>query len=287
MGMARRVFSISTRTMQRLSSGSFRATLHVSIVILVALTVSAPGCGLLANLPFLAGLVPGASKIDVVTKRRGCSEFSQTAVLTVVAPEQNGTYQWFFTDGTVQIGPTIVHTFENKGPQKVQLVFGAESQEIIVHIPVQGDPDGGPDPFGDTCLPSAGELHVQQGTAVNYRDLPPASGPHYSVNGVAPTAPGFYPDPVRPEVWVHNLEHGDIVILFDCQGDCDPVLLQSLQGFFNSTVSHKLVITRFPGLPSPIMAIAWQVQRSFDSFNAAELRAFHDRRVGQAPEGGE
>lgn len=273
--------------MHYLTTDWFCSTMRIPLLILVALAFSVTGCGLLTNLPFFPGLVPGASKVEVATKRRGCSEFSRTAVLTVVEPEQNGTYQWFFTDGTVQVGQSVVHTFDKSGRQQVHLIIGNASQDVTVNIPVQGDPDGGPDPFGDTCVSSQGELHVPQGTTVNYRDEPPASGPHYSAAGVAPIAPGFYPDPVRPEVWVHNLEHGHIVVLFDCPGNCDPELLQNLQSFFNSVVSHDIVITRFPGLPSPIMAVAWQVQRSFDSFNAEELKAFHDRRVGQAPEGEE
>ena len=92
---------------------------------------------------------------------------------------------------------------------------------------------------------------------------------------------------MSPEIWVHNLEHGDIVILFDCPGTCDPGFLQELQSFFTSVVSHDIVITRYPGLSTPIMAVAWQVQRSFDAYNAVELKAFHDRRVGQATEGEE
>lgn len=287
MSRDRRFVPNGIRTTHCLTTDWFCSTMRIPLVILVALAFSVTGCGLLTNLPFFAGLVPGASKVEVAAKRRGCSEFSRTAVLTAVEPEQNGTYQWFFTDGTVQVGQSVVHTFDKSGRQQVHLLIGSVSQDVTVNIPVQGDPDGGGDPFGDTCLPTEGDLHVPQGTTLNYRDNPPASGPHYSGTGVAPIAPGFYADPVRPEVWVHNLEHGDVVILFDCPGDCDPGFLQSLQGFFNSGVSHKLVITRYPGLPSPIMAVAWQVQRSFDSFDAVELKAFHDRRVGQAPEGEE
>ncbi len=273
--------------MHRLTLGCFRTTPLISLVTLFALAVSAPGCDSLANLPFLAWLVPGASKLEVVVKRRGCSEFSRSAALTVVNPEAGVIPQWSFTDGIVQTGPSVVHTFKQSGPQRVQLVVGTASKEISLYIPVGGEADDGPDPFGDTCLPIEGDQHVATGTTVNYRDNPPASGAHYSETDVAPIAVGFYPDPVRPEVWVHNLEHGDIVILFDCPGNCDPGFLQELQSFFTTVVSHDIVITRYPGLSTPIMAVAWQVQRSFDSYNAVELEAFHDRRVGQAPEGEE
>lgn len=274
--------------MKRPLSASVRSTpLRVSFAILFAFTVVASGCDSLANLPFLAWLFPADSKLDVVVKRRGCSEFSRSAVLTVANPETGVIPQWSFTDGIVQTGPSVVHTFKNVGLHRVQLVVGAATQEVDLFIPVGGEADDGPDPFGDTCLPIEGDQHVATGSTVNYRDNPPASGAHYSESGVAPIDVGFYPDPVPPEVWVHNLEHGDIVILFDCPGTCDPGFLQDLQSFFNSVVSQNIVITRYPGLPSPIMAVAWQVQRNFDSYNAVDLKAFYDRRVGQAPEGEE
>lgn len=95
MNRGRRFFPNGIRTMHRLTTDWFCSTMRIPLVILVALAFLMTGCGLLTNLPFLAGLVPGASKIDVVVKRRGCSEFSRTAVLTVVAPEQNGIPQWF------------------------------------------------------------------------------------------------------------------------------------------------------------------------------------------------
>lgn len=273
--------------MCRSRAGTVFAALGNECVALVAITASVSGCGLFSTLPFLDGLGSAPGKVEVVSKRRGCSEFSHSAVLTANSPGQLAAIQWFFTDGTVQVGQSIVHTFDKSGQQRVRLVIGAEVQDFTLEIPVRGEPDGGPDPFGDTCRQIEGEQHVPQGSTVNYRDNPPASGPHYSGAGVAPIAPGFYPDPVPPEVWVHNLEHGDVVILFDCPGTCDLAFLQTLQGFFNSIVSHKLVVTRYPGLPSPIMAVAWQVQRSFNEFDAVELKAFHDRRVGQAPEGEE
>lgn len=254
------------------------------VVFSLFVLVFAPGCGGIGVLSVLSGLWPQSTDIDVQMKRRGCSEFSRTVVFTATSTDTDMAIQWFFTDGISEVGQTVVHTFDRSGDQDVTVIVGQQIKTLRVSVPVRGDADGGPDPFGDTCIPPEGDQHVPQGTSVNYRTNPPSSGPHYSDAGLAPIAPGFYEQPVAPEVWVHNLEHGDIVVLFDCEGDCPPDLLEDLQSFLDSRPSTS-VVTRYPGLPVPIMAVGWQVQRSFNSFDLAGLQAFHDRRVGQAPEG--
>ena len=68
--------------------------------------------------------------------------------------------------------------------------------------------------------PTKGALHVASpsqrtpGMTVCYNSNPPASGPHWSVGTapVAPVAPGFYDEALRTEQWVHNLEHGTVVL---------------------------------------------------------------------------
>ncbi|QDV90786.1 hypothetical protein RAS2_18690 [Phycisphaerae bacterium RAS2] len=146
-----------------------------------------------------------------------------------------------------------------------------------------------PDASGDRCVPNEGATHVPVGTVVTYRTNPPASGPHYSAAGVAPVPAGFYEDALGPERWVHNLEHGYVVVLYDCSGDCDSAFLDDLQALFDQTPpsqfgNKKIVITRYPGLQIPIMAVAWDVQRDFASFDMDGLLAFYIRRVDGGPE---
>ena len=85
------------------------------------------------------------------------------------------------------------------------------------------DDDGGtePDAGGDgadgsptACLgaardvPNEGWTHVTEGSAITYANEPPASGPHYTVWATYDVhfelARGY---------WVHNVEHGGIVLL--------------------------------------------------------------------------
>jgi len=58
--------------------------------------------------------------------------------------------------------------------------------------------------------------HISPGTQARYLTDPPTSGPHYSVRGEAPLPWGFYARQYPPEDWVHNLEHGGVVILYNC-----------------------------------------------------------------------
>lgn len=265
-------------------ANSSRYRFRRAIVLSLFVSGAVAGCGVIDGLPVLNGLWPQSAKIDVQMQRRGCSEFSRTVVFTATTNDADNAIQWFFTDGVSEVGQSVVHTFDESGEQQATVIVGQQIMSLRFSVPVRGDADGGPDPFGDTCIPSEGEQHVPQGTGVNYSAIPPASGPHYSGAGLAPIAPGFYEQTVAPEVWVHNLEHGDIVVLFDCDGDCPADVLGDLRSFLDSRPSTSIV-TRYPGLPVPIVAVGWQVQRSFNSFDLAGLQAFHDRRMGQAPEG--
>ena len=63
-----------------------------------------------------------------------------------------------------------------------------------------------------------GRGHVTTGTELSYLFCPPTSGTHYSEAGVAPARPGFYKADadIGPGSWVHNLEHGYVVVLYRC-----------------------------------------------------------------------
>src|ERR1019366_7240176 len=57
--------------------------------------------------------------------------------------------------------------------------------------------------------------HVPIGSDVTYSSNPPSSGPHY------PIWADFqeYPSPVPRPYYVHDLEHGAIVLLYSCDPD--------------------------------------------------------------------
>ena len=65
----------------------------------------------------------------------------------------------------------------------------------------------------EITVPSEGATHLQFGQKATYQHYPPSSGSHWNQQGIAPTAWGYYGDALPPEVYVHNLEHGGIVLL--------------------------------------------------------------------------
>ncbi len=81
-----------------------------------------------------------------------------------------------------------------------------------------------------------GNQHVQPGDKVTYPVCPPASGKHINSPGKGPIQPKVYGpgDPVVPNGWVHNLEHGGLVLLYSCaKGACDATSTQALQDFYS------------------------------------------------------
>src|SRR5688500_9994024 len=83
----------------------------------------------------------------------------------------------------------------------------------------EGDPaDAGPCNTRISEPPLQGGMHVQLGEPINWPTNPPASGPHYPAWARWAES---YDDPIDRGFWVHNLEHGGVVFLYNCPEGCD------------------------------------------------------------------
>jgi hypothetical protein len=120
--------------------------------------------------------------------------------------------------------------------------------------------------------PDMGNNHVAVGTKARYPLCPPASGPHYSdaTGGNGPIQPRYYgqDDAAVPEGWIHNLEHGALVVLYSCaQGGCTSDSQAQLQAFLSSFPNSPVcnspkgtvgpVIARFDDMKTPFAALVW------------------------------
>jgi hypothetical protein len=118
--------------------------------------------------------------------------------------------------------------------------------------------------------PDQGNAHIQVGDKVTYPVCPPASGKHVNRSGFGPLQPKVYgpDDTSAPTGWVHNLEHGALVLLYSCdKGACDDASIQQLgviaQGFPDSPVCGLQpgivgpVIARFEEMPTKYAALVW------------------------------
>jgi uncharacterized protein DUF3105 len=115
-----------------------------------------------------------------------------------------------------------------------------------------------------------------------YLFCPPASGNHYNIAGVGPIAPRVYKpdDKVGPSNWVHNLEHGGLVILYrnDSPGATaagQQAFRDYFQGFPASPTCHvppgsiSPVIARFDDMPHPYAVLVWDRVMYLDSWDPA------------------
>lgn len=147
-------------------------------------------------------------------------------------------------------------------------------------------------PLGvDIDIPDEGHAHVPAGTQVTYVANPPASGSHWSsLNPPAPASPGFYDERLEEEQWVHNLEHGYVVVLYDCKGTCAESFLDDLRAFVDSAPASekfgyaKLVVAPYDGLPYRLTCIAWDIQLHLDAFDGAVMSDFYERYLDHGPE---
>jgi hypothetical protein len=119
--------------------------------------------------------------------------------------------------------------------------------------------------------PDMGNTHIPLGKSQKYTYCPPASGNHNFVTGVAPISPARFfkqGDKVVPQQWIHNLEHGGLVIVYRTDGPgvtTDGVA--QLQQFFDAfppspickVPAHTLspIIAPFNDMAWPFAALVW------------------------------
>jgi len=115
-----------------------------------------------------------------------------------------------------------------------------------------------------------GRTHVTLGQFVRYTYCPPASGSHVNLTGQGPIAARFYgpDDTAGPQGWVHNLEHGGLVVLYSCQDGCPSQSdLDRLKALTQTLPKSPIcgwspgqigpVIARFDQMAEPFAALLW------------------------------
>jgi hypothetical protein len=153
-----------------------------------------------------------------------------------------------------------------------------------------GDVDGGGDAVaveGGACTsivqqhPGEGAFHVDCLPAPVYKTNPPSSGNHYAIWADFKT----YTAPVPWGHLVHALEHGAVVVVYNCPGGC-PDEVAAAQAMIDafpadpicaSPPKHRLILAPDPKLDVRWAASAWTWTIRAPCFDAAAFGAFlHD-----------
>jgi hypothetical protein len=135
-----------------------------------------------------------------------------------------------------------------------------------------------------------GTAHIGTGDRVTYVLCPPASGKHVNRAGFGPLEPRVYgpDDRSEPQGWVHNLEHGGLVLLYSCEkGACDDTTLAALRDFSRTFPDSPVcgqpagivgpVIARFEQMPARFAALLWGRVLYLDTLDIAQIHAFYLR----------
>ncbi len=140
-----------------------------------------------------------------------------------------------------------------------------------------------------------GRAHVETGSHVTYEFCPPTSGAHYNDARYGPIATRFYgaDDQTEPQGWVHNLEHGQMAVLYRCPEGCDETAQAALRTLqqqlpasplcaFPATAS--VAVTRFDDMPTPYAAVVWGRVLFLDSLDVAAIATFSAQSADRGPE---
>jgi hypothetical protein len=148
--------------------------------------------------------------------------------------------------------------------------------------------------------PDQGAGHVDAGTTVTYPNCPPASGKHYNAPNVGPVRPGFYGlnDAANPPGWIHNLEHGAVVLLYSCTTPgsdqlaeaCTDAGQQAMRDLFGrwpnspycdiaAGTTPGVVIARYDDMPWPYAAIVWDVVLPLQTLDDQAIFDFQAQRA--------
>jgi cytoskeletal protein RodZ len=137
-----------------------------------------------------------------------------------------------------------------------------------------------------------GRTHVDPSTTPSYKSYPPASGPHYSAQGIAPV-PWQTIATLQEGQYIHNLEHGGIAILYDCPSGADCTTLKnSLENYVKNLApvepqfkEIKVVLSPYSrGMQKKVALVAWDYIEFLDRYDQAEITRFYENHVNQAPE---
>ena len=136
-----------------------------------------------------------------------------------------------------------------------------------------------------------GRTHVQAGSTINYGFCPPTSGNHYNSPGRGPIPPQFYgPTEERtPGGWVHNMEHGAVVLAYRCPsgtpgtGDCaTQAELDQMRQLVETAPANeiatscppKLLVVRLDTMATRFGQVAWGRALLTDDFDLDRAKTF-------------
>lgn len=153
------------------------------------------------------------------------------------------------------------------------------------------DPDAAPPDHGDcqavvASHPIEGAQHAPLCSPLTYGTNPPSSGNHYAIWADYRT----YDRSFARGFWVHSLEHGAVVITYNCPGGCVAEVAE-VQGFIDGLpadscgpMARRVILTPDPELDVRFAASAWGFTLRANCFDRDAFSSFYSDHYDHAPE---
>jgi len=101
-----------------------------------------------------------------------------------------------------------------------------------------------------------------------YNSDPPTSGPHLPY--IAPW--GVHTRPIPPELQVHNLEDGGVMVQYNCPSAC-PDVVEKLKAIVQG-YPDRVILAPYPGMKTRIALTAWTRIDTFDQVDESRIKGF-------------
>lgn len=126
-------------------------------------------------------------------------------------------------------------------------------------------------------LPESTRNHTSD--PVDYADRPPTNGDHAGCWA----AWGNHSEELPDENWVHNLEHGAVVFLWNCPEGCDAEVTELVE-YAETLPTGRWIVTPYSLMDWPFAAVSWSHRLLLGCFDLPAMQAFYEENVGHAPE---
>jgi len=132
-------------------------------------------------------------------------------------------------------------------------------------------------------------LHVPIGSSITWSTNPPATGMHYPIWARWDT----HYTSLERGFWVHNAEHGGVILLYNCPQGCPEVVDALLEvargvapdGSCQAPVRNRVLVVADPLLPEEVQvaAVGWNATYTASCFDPY-IGTFAAQRYGKGPE---
>ncbi len=98
----------------------------------------------------------------------------------------------------------------------------------------------------------------------------------------------MYSTQIADGYWVHNLEHGGIVLLYKCEAGCDSTVaeIKAIDARLPRSKwgNVKFLATQYTEMDAPFTLVAWNRQQALTRLDEEAIRSFYRQFVDQGPE---